>query len=74
MRLDSRFGHHFPHGLLVDLLHPLMREFGIAFARLDRRMPQKVLHGNDRGPRFQEVRGKGMAQTLRCGKVARGTL
>jgi len=35
MPSDARFGNHFAHGLLIDLLHPLIREFGIALARLD---------------------------------------
>ena len=64
MPSHARFGNHFPHGLLVDLLYPLIGELGVAFTRLDGRMPQQFLDGDDLCPSFQQVRSKRMAQTV----------
>src|SRR5215510_6161244 len=49
------FGYPFPHGLLIGLLHPLLRERGIAFTRLNRRMAPQVLDHHDLRPGFQQV-------------------
>ena len=64
MPSHARFDNHFPHGLLVDLLYPLIRELGVAFTRLHGRMPEEFFDRDDLGPGFQQIRGKGMPQTV----------
>ena len=69
---DAGFGNHFPHRLLVDLLHPLIREFGIAFARLDGGMAEQFLDRDDLRPCFQKVGRKRMPQTMTARLDVRG--
>src|SRR6266566_2120374 len=52
---------HRPHIFLFDLL---ARDFGVALARGDLAMSQEVPDRDDLGPMFEEVRGKGMPQTM----------
>jgi hypothetical protein len=47
--------------LLFDLL---TRHFGIPLARSDLAMPQEVPNGDNLGPVFEEVRGKGLPQAM----------
>ena len=46
MPSHARFGNDVPHGLLIDLLHTLIGELGVAFAGFDERMPQQFLDGD----------------------------
>src|SRR5713101_2751501 len=65
--LHARFRTHFADRLLVDLLHALIREFRVAFARRDGRVPQQFLDRDHLGPSFQEVGREGMPQTVTAG-------
>ncbi len=62
--LHARFGNHCADRLLVDVFHPLIREFRVAFAGLAGRVASQFLDGDHLGPRFQEVGRTGMAQTV----------
>ena len=65
--LHARFGNHFADRLPIDLLHPLIGKFRVAFAGPNGRMPQEFLDRDDLGAGLQEIGGKGMAQTMTAG-------
>ncbi len=68
---DSRFIDYFTDGLQIHLLDPLIRQFGVSFARRDAVVSEKFLDVNHFGSFFEQVRGERMTQRMTTGFDAR---